>query len=67
VLPPEAGAPGSLPVTVPSVPPAVPEGSDGRLLSEEDEPTDELAAYNRYLALLAVRGKAKTWRNPHGI
>jgi hypothetical protein len=39
-----------------------------RLLSdEEDEPTDDLAAYNRYLALLAVRGKAKTWRNPHGV
>jgi hypothetical protein len=35
--------------------------------SGDDEPTDEMAAYNRYLALLAVRGKAKTWRNPHGI
>lgn len=39
-----------------------------RLLDdEEDDPSDELAAYNRYLALLAVRGKAKTWRNPHGV
>jgi hypothetical protein len=47
--------------------PAVPEGGDADLLAEEDQPTDELTAYNRYLALLAVRGKAKTWRNPHGI
>lgn len=37
------------------------------LLDVDDDPTDELAAYNRYLALLAVRGTAKTWRNPHGI
>ena len=38
------------------------------LLDDEDEePSDPLAAYNRYLALLAVRGKAKTWRNPHGV
>jgi hypothetical protein len=40
---------------------------DDDLLSSEDETTDELTAYNRYLALLAVRGKAKTWRNPHGV
>jgi hypothetical protein len=40
------------------------------LVAEEpgdDDPVDEMTAYNRYLALLAVRGKAKTWRNPHGI
>jgi hypothetical protein len=41
-------------------------GEDG-LLSGEEEPADELTAYNRYLALLAIRGKAKTWRNPHGV
>lgn len=32
-----------------------------------DEDADEMTAYNRYLALLAVKGKAKTWRNPHGL
>ncbi len=43
-------------------------GLDGHLLeTEADDPTDDLAAYNRYLALLAVRGTAKTWRNPRGI
>lgn len=31
-----------------------------------DDEDDELAAYNRYLAYLAVKGKAKTWRNPRG-
>jgi hypothetical protein len=41
--------------------------SDGALLSDEDEPADQLTAYNRYLALLAVKGRAKTWRNPHGV
>ncbi len=30
-------------------------------------PEDEMTQYNRYLALLAVKGKAKTWRNPHGF
>ena len=30
-------------------------------------PADEMTEYNRYLALLAVRGKAKTWRNPRGV
>ena len=29
-------------------------------------PTDELTAYNRYLAMLAIKGKPKTWRNPRG-
>ncbi len=38
-----------------------------RLLGAEDEATDDLSEYNRYLALLAVRGKAKTWRNPRGV
>jgi len=44
-------------------------GSDPqeRLLEPEDEATDDLTEYNRYLALLAVRGKAKTWRNPRGV
>ncbi len=40
---------------------------EAALLDTEDDPTDDLAAYNRYLALLAVRGQAKTWRNPRGI
>ena len=29
--------------------------------------TDELTEYNRYLALLAIKGKSKTWRNPRGL
>lgn len=40
---------------------------DTMLLGDEADPADDLAAYNRYLALLAVRGKAKTWRNQHGV
>jgi hypothetical protein len=40
---------------------------DTGLLADEDTPTDQLTAYNRYLAMLAVRGKPKTWRNPRGI
>jgi hypothetical protein len=47
--------------------PAVVDPASGSLLPDEEEPADELTAYNRYLALLAVRGKAKTWRNPHGV
>jgi hypothetical protein len=47
--------------------PALADDGDTDLLAGEDQPTDDLAAYNRYLALLAVRGKAKTWRNPHGV
>jgi hypothetical protein len=62
---------GSGPVPVPTgaagSPPAVADASPGELLPDEEEPGDELSAYNRYLALLAVRGKAKTWRNPHGV
>jgi hypothetical protein len=42
-------------------------GEDAILLGNEDDPADDLGAYNRYLALLAVRGKTKTWRNPHGV
>lgn len=40
-----------------------------RLLAPEQDPgaTDELTAYNRYLALLAIKGKSKTWRNPRGL
>lgn len=34
---------------------------------DEDAPADEMTQYNRYLALLAVKGKAKTWRNPRGV
>jgi hypothetical protein len=58
---------GSLPAAISGTPPAVPDAAEGGLLVDEDEPADEMTAYNRYLALLAVRGKAKTWRNPHGV
>jgi hypothetical protein len=41
------------------------------VLLEADEadvdPEDQLAAYNRYLARLALHGKPKTWRNPRGL
>ncbi|MDE3204002.1 MAG: hypothetical protein KGQ66_07245 [Acidobacteriota bacterium] len=39
------------------------------LLGPEDSdlPDDEMSEYNRYLATLALKGKAKTWRNPHGL
>jgi hypothetical protein len=40
---------------------------DPALLDVEEGSDDELTDYNRYLALLAVRGNAKTWRNPHGL
>jgi hypothetical protein len=40
---------------------------DPALLDVEESSDDELTDYNRYLALLAVRGNAKTWRNPHGL
>jgi hypothetical protein len=40
---------------------------DGRLLDPEAEDTDDMTEYNRYLAVLAVRGRAKTWRNPRGV
>jgi len=33
----------------------------------DDLPADEMTEYNHYLALLAVKGKAKTWRNPRGL
>ena len=35
--------------------------------ADEGGPVDEMTAYNRYLALLAVKGKPKTWRNPRGV
>jgi hypothetical protein len=41
-----------------------------RVLADEgdpDGPIDEATAYNRYLATLAVKGRAKTWRHPHGL
>lgn len=42
--------------------------SDGiRSDGTDGDVEDEMTQYNRYLALLAVRGKAKTWRNPHGF
>jgi hypothetical protein len=59
--------PGPLPAAVGSAPPAIVDPSAGVLLPDEEEPADDLTAYNRYLALLAVKGKAKTWRNPHGV
>ena len=39
------------------------------LTSDENEegPGDEMTEYNRYLATLAVKGRAKTWRNPRGL
>lgn len=37
------------------------------LLSDEFDDGDPMTEYNRYLALLSVRGKAKTWRNPRGV
>jgi hypothetical protein len=36
-------------------------------LDDEGAPTDDMTDYNRYLALLAVRGRPKTWRNPRGV
>ncbi len=46
-------------------------GLEARLLQPEDEeadgPVDELTEYNRYLATLALKGRPKTWRNPHGL
>jgi hypothetical protein len=41
--------------------------ADGRLLDPEATDPDDMTEYNRYLALLAVRGRAKTWRNPRGV
>ena len=37
------------------------------LAEPEDGPSDEMTEYNRYLATLAVKGRAKTWRNPRGL
>jgi hypothetical protein len=57
----------SLHVSSDDTPPVLADSAPDALLPDEEEPADELTAYNRYLALLAVRGKAKTWRNPHGV
>ena len=57
----------AVPAAAAGIPPAVVDPAVSGLLPDEDEPTDELTAYNRYLALLAVKGQAKTWRNPHGV
>lgn len=43
---------------------------EARLLQpggDDAGPEDEMTEYNRYLATLAVKGRAKTWRNPHGL
>lgn len=43
---------------------------DARILADDDDPdaaADELSEYNRYLATLALKGRPKTWRNPHGL
>jgi hypothetical protein len=60
-------APGPVPARAGSHLPATEEAA--RLLPPEDfdEASDELTEYNRYLALLAVKGKSKTWRNPRGL
>ena len=54
-----------------STPGALAARGDGdlALLADEDAGLagDEMTEYNRYLALLAVRGRSKTWRNPHGV
>lgn len=42
-------------------------GLDPRELPPDADPADDMTAYNRYLAFLAVKGKAKTWRNPRGV
>ena len=44
-------------------------GFDAVLLAaaEQDGTADEMTEYNRYLAMLAIKGKAKTWRNPQGL
>lgn len=47
-----------------------PDTADATLLGDPPDEavlSDEMTEYNRYLALLAVRGKAKTWRNPRGL
>jgi hypothetical protein len=70
-----SGEASDVPALVPARTVPVPEPPDGdlragleaALLEGDDDPDDDLAAYNRYLALLAVRGSAKTWRNPRGI
>jgi hypothetical protein len=39
---------------------------DTRTVNAE-APADDMTAYNQYLAVLAARGRSKTWRNPHGV
>jgi hypothetical protein len=63
----DPGASDALPVPPVGTAPALAESDQEALLPDDEESADELTAYNRYLALLAVRGKAKTWRNPHGV
>jgi hypothetical protein len=64
---PDGPGAGPVPATRDGWSPPIPDPAEASLLDTEAEPADELTAYNRYLALLAVRGKAKTWRNPHGV
>jgi hypothetical protein len=47
----------------------VPTEEEAKLLTPDPEldGSDEMTQYNRYLALLAVKGKSKTWRNPRGL
>jgi hypothetical protein len=45
-------------------------GADGDVephALDSDAPADDMTAYNQYLAVLAARGRSKTWRNPHGV
>jgi hypothetical protein len=45
----------------------LPDVAGVRLLADDaTDPDDELAQYNQYLATLAIKGRAKTWRNPRG-
>jgi hypothetical protein len=47
------------------VPASILDDSDRGLSEEIAE--DEMTVYNRYLAVLAVKGRRKTWRNPRGL
>lgn len=57
----EPGAAGERPAGAPALSP----GNVAAIVAAEDG-DDELAAYNAYLASLAVSGGRKTWRDPTG-